>query len=254
MSFAREVATSTVADARRQFADRNIELPQAVHDAVAVLDRIATNMPVQPSTTAVREAILRGDDAETVNALLLQDLAFTKLRSSATQARTDAAISVLRALRAAHDDIYPQLKDLADKKIEHLEVVARLEGVELSDLVGAGRHSEAQALVSVDAAAAELNKLYDLYVLLVEGGYASLRVDDVDCSRWQDPRPVERHHRGDETLAESFVNGLRHGAVLRYPTAEEAREAAAPIARRLHEEWARQVELQRAQGHTVAFA
>jgi hypothetical protein len=247
----REAAVYRVQGGRKQVADRGIKFPKAVLDALAVFDRIEADTPRQPSQTAIREAILTGADQDEINALLLADLGAQRLRGEHAQARIDSAVRVLRAIRAAHDDIYPQLKALADMQIAHLEAVARLDGARLEDLVRAGRHDDAQALATVDVAAAELNTLWsmrDTFIVDRNGTTVGM----VNCSRWRDPRPVERHHRGDETLAQSLVNGLRNGGELWYPTHAEAIAAAEPIDANARAAAQRLAEIQRAQGFTVA--
>jgi hypothetical protein len=82
---------------------------------------------MQPSQTAIREVIVAGRLAMKIDRLLLADLGAQRLRVEHGQARIDAALLVLQAISAAHDDIKPQLKALADKAISHLEAVARLD-------------------------------------------------------------------------------------------------------------------------------
>jgi hypothetical protein len=56
-------------------------------------------------------------------------------------------------------------------------------------------------------------------------------VDNVDCTEWDDPRKPHHHARGNDSLAEGYVRGLRAGGGrLWFPTKDEALAAAEPIA------------------------
>lgn len=247
----RDNAVYKVSGGRKQFAERGIEFPQVVADALAVLDRIEAETPKTPSQTAIREAILAGTTGDNVDRLILADLGAQRLRTEHEQARIEAALLALRAIRGAHDAIYPQLKAQADRAIAHLEAVARMDGARLEDLVRDGRHDDAQLLVSVEATATELSQLWtmrDSYLFDRNGATVGM----IDCSRWRDPRISSHHSRGDETLVQVLIKGLRRGGELWFPTQGEAIAAAEPIVAESERKASELAAKQRAQGFTVA--
>ena len=188
-------------------------------------------------------------DQDTINALLLQDLGVSRLQTEHNQARIEAALSVLRAIRAAHDNLYPQLKVLADKQIQHLEAVAALDTTDVMTLVRAGDHKGAQFVAEVDVVAAELDAIYSLrdgYV--VRGGSDAMRVGSVDASRWRDP---ERPGRGN-SIAEQFLNGLHRGNTLWFPTPAEAVATAQPVYDKLQRKAEQAAQVRRNQNRNAA--
>ncbi len=159
----------------------------------------------------------------------MADLGHARLAAEHQQARIDAALAVLNTIRAAHDEIFPQLKSLADKAIEHMHAVADLDSRDVMQLVRAGDHKAAQLVAETDTIAAELEALYQLRDgHLTPGGLESMRLGHgVDASRWRDGAP-HKSGKGD-TPAARFLDGLTRGNKLWYPTQAEAVEAARPI-------------------------
>ena len=250
----RNNAVYRTADVRRKLADRGIGLPEEAAAAAANLDRIRATRPVQPEPNAVRDAILNDAEPAEIDRLLLAELGAARRLAAHNQAEIDAATRTLRQIRDGHNEIYPQLKQRADEAIAHIDAVAGLDGASLDALVRDGRHDDAKLLVNVTAAAAELQVLYELYAgYLADGGYQGMAPEGVNCSRWRDPRPVERHHRGDESVAEVFVHGVRCGGQLWYPTQAEAIAAAAPIAAEVRKAAAAVAETRSTQGGIAAF-
>ena len=206
-----------------------IVLPELVAAAVHRLDRITNSAPKQPAADAIRAAIFDGADQDNINALLLQDLGYARLAAEHQQARVDAALAVLQTIHDAHDDIYPQLKALADKQIEHLHTVAQLDTRDIMALVRTGEHKAAQAVAETNSIAAELDALYQLRDgYLVPGGLETMRPGHgVDATRWRDGNP-HKAGKGD-TPATRYLDGLvRCGNTLWYPTQAEAIDAARP--------------------------
>lgn len=223
----RENFTARADDAIRQFTARGIDLPPAVVDAIAVLDRVRDTRPAAPPQTALRDMILAGADRADIDAALLADLGSLRLNQEWSQAIANAAGLVLRAIRDEHDPIFEQLKALADAQIEHVTAVAGFGGETLESLVRSGRHKDAQRLAEVDVAAAELVALWNIRDQYLTDGADTLRVGGWDCTRWCDERPVD-HHAG------SFQPGVTAhllGGQLWYPTAAEAIEAAELVVR-----------------------
>jgi hypothetical protein len=156
---------------------------------------------------------------------------------------------VLRAVRESHDTLFPQLKDLADKEIQHLDAVAALDTRDMMALVRRGDHHGAQLVAEVDTVAAELEALYELRDgYITPGGYEAMRLGHVDASRWRNP---ERPGRGD-TPAESFLDGLASRNRLWFPTAAEAVEEARPFYEKANRKAAHDAEIRREQNHAAA--
>src|ERR1700739_43642 len=218
-----------VRDVLKQFDQRGIAVGDGVNTAVAVLDRIEDAPRTQSEHPAIREAILADADGDEIEALLLQELGFERLRSEHARARITAAVRVLSAILRARDELHPQLRELADDAIANLNVVAGIGSASLDTLVRDRRVKEAQALAEVGIVAAELDALYSLRDrFLVPGGVQALSVGHVNASRWRDPIVAE-HHASGRTLAEQYISGLRAGVELWSSTPEEAVEVAQPI-------------------------
>jgi hypothetical protein len=246
---ARDNAVYQARGALEQLGQRNIDLPDSVTAEVAVLDRINAAPPMRPSTTALREAMLAGASEDEINALLLQDLGFARLQVEHNQAKIDAALIVLRAIRNAHDYLYPQLKALADKQIEPPEAVAALDTVDVMQLVRVGDHRAAQLVAGVDVVAAELDALYSIRDgYLAAGGYEAMRLGPVDASRWRDP---EHAGRGN-SVADRFLDGLRNGNQLWFPTKTEARAAAQPVYDKLQHQAEQAAKIRRQRNRNAA--
>lgn len=255
MSAARNDTTVLQIDGvRRLLADRDVELPEEVFDSFLLVDRIVEATPQQPSITAVRELYLSGVGADKINAALLADLAATKNRTEHAQAHIIAAKRTRQALLDNAEELHTQLAALAAVQISHLEAVADLDGATLDALVRDGRHDDAQALVGVDVAAAELVTLWDIRdtSLWTRDG---AQVGQFDCSRWRDPRPVERLNWGaSETLADRLIRGLRAGGELWYPTQSEAVKAAEQLDVRARQAAASAAAQREPVGHVYGYA
>jgi len=209
----RSTAPFNVRDVLKQFAARNIEVPQSVNDAVAVFDRVEAATPQEPEHDAIRKAVLADADDDEINALLLADLGSTRLRAEYGQARIDATGRVLRTILRAADELHPQLRERADEGIAKLSTVADLGGASLDTLVRERRVKDAQALAELDIVATELDALYQLRdrFLTPGGGQAfSAGSGSVNAGRWRDPIAAQHYATGN-TLADQFVSGLRGG-------------------------------------------
>ncbi len=221
-------------DTVRKLEARGITIPKAVTAAVDNMRRIEAERPGARDPRELRELILNGAGADTLNAAILADLGASKLNAAYQEAALDAGVRVGRALRDAHDELHPQLAELAAVQIDILERVARLPaGTRLQDLVAAGdRQDDAHALATAEVAATELDALYELRAGLWEGGHAAAIVDGADCTTWRDPR-VAQHHAQLTTRADYYVTALRGGSALWFPDLDAAIGAAEPIAREL---------------------
>lgn len=217
--------------ALKEFAARGINMPDNVNSAVAILERVTTDRPVKPPTDALRKLIVDGADQTDIDAALLADLGHQRLFVEYQQAELDAARIVLRELRNSNDSLFPQLEKRAGGAIKTLETVAGLGDVDLAALVREGRHDDAAALVEVETVGQELKHLYELRNgYLVPGGYTAMVPDGIDCTEWRDPRPTKHHGRGNDTVVQAYVRGLRAGGQLWFPDMDEALSAAEPIA------------------------
>jgi hypothetical protein len=158
---------------------------------------------------------------------VLAELGHPRWAAEHRQALLDAAVAVLAAIRADEDGhIFDQLKQLADKQIEHLEAVALLPTTDVMQLVRDGNHKGAQLVAESDTAATELEMLYGLRDDFLSGGLDKMRLGHVDCSRWRDP---DKPGRG-ATPAERCVDGLiEQENELWFPTRDQALNAARPI-------------------------
>ncbi|WP_139818531.1 hypothetical protein [Mycobacterium celatum] len=222
----RENALYNVHPVLKQLADRNIDLPDTVTAAAATLARIENSRPAEPPTDAIRRAILDAADQDTLDRLVLAELGHSRLAAEHRQAILDAAVAVMSAIRAEHDTIFAQLAALAHKQIEHLEAVAQLPTTDVMQLVRDGNHKGAQLVAGTDAAATELEVLYDLRDDFLSGGFDKMTLGHVDCSRWRDP---DKPGRG-ATPAERCLDGLiEQENELWFPTRDQALDAARPI-------------------------
>jgi hypothetical protein len=251
----RSTAPFNVRDVLKQFAARNIEVPQSVNDAVAVFDRVEAATPQEPEHDAIRKAVLADADDDEINALLLADLGSTRLRAEYGQARIDAAGRVLRTILRAADELHPQLRERADEGIAKLSTVADLGGASLDTLVRERRVKDAQALAELDIVATELDALYQLRdrFLTPGGGQAfSVGSGSVNAGRWRDPIAAQHYATGN-TLADQFVSGLRGGAGLWFPTLDEALAVAEPIYDELQRQAEQTAARRRSEGGLHAF-
>lgn len=232
----RDGAQSRADSAINRLTSRGIELPSVVSEAATTLTRVRAARPAQPNVFALRDLILAGADQSEVDAEILARLGHSQHVAAWNEAAISAAVAVCRAMWDAHDELHSELKQRADVQIEHLQAVAALnEGDTLETLVVAGRHADAEKVVTVDVAAAELNALYETYQgYVVPGGPDAMLAGGADCTRWHDPRPVDHHGHNTPhapTVTEAFLGGLKVGGELWFPSQSEALAAAEPIVR-----------------------
>jgi hypothetical protein len=227
-----DTAPYTAREGLKQFAARGIKMPDNVNTAVATLERVTAARPVKPPVDALRKLIVNDASQAEINALLLDDIGHQRLFMEYQQAEIDAARILLREIRNAEDTLFPQLKKLAQKATTALETVAMLgDAADLATLVRDGRHDDARAVVDSETVGQELRHLYELRDnFLIAGDRRAMLVDNVDCSQWTDPRKPNHHGRGNDTIAQAYVRGLRAGGQLWYPDKSEALNAAQPIA------------------------
>jgi hypothetical protein len=250
----RSGTTYRARNAVSQLASRSIPLPDSITAAVADLDRIESATPREPDRTAIRQAIVAGANTDEINDLVLAELAFTRLRGEYLQAAMIAAQGILAAVRAESDHLHAELAARANTAIGQLAAVAALDGASLETLVRDGRHDDAQALVEVDVAGAELQALYEFRdSYLTPGGPESARAGHINCTQYRDPRIAARHHRADLDVTGNYLRALRQGAELWFPTPEEALAAAAPIYAQWEREAVHAANKQRDVGSVVAF-
>ena len=213
---------------------RGIDQPAPVADAVAVLDRIEDDKPAEPEQLALHDAIVAGATPDELNAVVLAELGSHRIRTAFEQARLTAAVDVLRAVLDSRHEIHEHLAAQAAGLIEKLEAIAALDDAKLDTLIREGRHDDARLLADKEIVGQELSELHQLRDLYLTPPGVEVRPSGVDCTIWVDPRKAPHLH-GD-TRADVFLDGIRKGAQLHYPSAEQAAEAAAPIARRMAQE------------------
>ena len=85
-------------DAVTEFGARDIDLPERVTDAIALMNRVGAAKPTKPNPTEIREAIIEGAAQDELDRLLLADAVATKLASEWAQAHIDTAGGVLSAV------------------------------------------------------------------------------------------------------------------------------------------------------------
>ena len=225
---------------------RGIEQPHTVAQAVAVLDRIEADKPAEPHPQALHDAIVAGATPDELDAIVLRDLGSHRIRTAFEQARLTAAVAVLRAILDARDEIHAHLAEQAATLIGKLEAIAALDDARLDTLIREGRTGDARALADKEIVGQELSELHQLRDLYLTPPGVDVRPSGVDCTVWVDPRKAAHLH-GD-SRADVFLDGIRRGAQLWYPSAEQAAEAAAPIAARLAREAQQRKEAQHGLG------
>jgi len=165
-------------------------------------------------------------------------VASAHVRSAYMQAAQTAAQAVLRSILDAAGPIHEQLAAQAAENISQLERIAAQGNASLADLVRDGDTDAARLHADRELIGTELLNLYNVRdTALFPGGLQAARVGHFDCTRWVDPNAPEHHHRSG-TITEGFIGGLQVGGRLWFPTAQLAKEAAAP----LFDEWQRGAE------------
>lgn len=225
---------------------RGIPLTASIDAAVDVLDRVEAGLPPEPSPTALHDAVLAGADAEHLDGLVLKELGHSRIRAAYAQAKLSAAVQVLRAVIADRHELHPHLAERAAECIDTLKQCASIDAP-LDSLIRSGRTGDAKALADKELAGRELAELFQLRDIHLTPEGIDARPAGVDCTQWVNPGKVSHLH-GD-TPADRYVNGLRRGGELHYPTPEQAAELAAPIAAELAEAAERRRERQHGIGH-----
>ncbi|ADT97881.1 hypothetical protein [Mycolicibacterium gilvum] len=215
--------------ARKLLADldhHGVQLDGQVLDALTHLDRVEAEKPAEPDPQALHDAIVAGASTADLDALVLTELGSHRIRAAYAQARLTAAVRVLAAVLTDRDQIHAQLADKAADCIDKLERIAALDAP-LDTLIREGRHDDARLLADAHITGETLNQLYQLRDLALIPASADLRPYSLDVSRWRNPDKVAHGH--GTTATELFVDGLRRGGTLWYPSADEQAEALAPL-------------------------
>lgn len=217
MSFNRDAAAPHRArEATKQLRERGVKLPKLVGDALATLDRIEASRPPAADTGAIRDLFLAGNtDADALHAAALAELAQDLVRTGHGQAVQHAAFAVLDAIADAANEIHAALAKLAGQHIDRLTKAAAIDTA-LDALIRSGRAADAEVIATAEIDARELDALYrwrDRYLS------PSNRRPVLDVTRWREP----------DFGGHAFIDGLRAGGTLWYPTAAEAAELAAEL-------------------------
>lgn len=189
-----------------ELTELGIKLPKPVADALAALDRIGR--PTTPAPGAMVAAVLDGADETELHRLALAELAEPLVRDAYGRAGIVAADDVAAAIRASRNEIHAGLAKLATSAIDTLTAAASID-VGLEDLIRSGRHTDAEKVVAADLTAATLDRLYRTRERLLwpRGRYPSAAV-----TRW----------RETEYAGHGFLEGLRAGGTLWFPSFDEA--------------------------------
>lgn len=208
-----------------------VKLPKSVADAAAVLDRIEAEAPTEPAPNAVSEAILNDEPADVIDALIAQHLGYDHHQQQHMRAMDTAGARILTAILSEADDIHAQLATQAGKLIEDIHAAAEV-NAPVDQLVRDGRTKDARLVATADANVAQLQTLYGLRNQYLARGVQATSVGDVEAGVWEDPELADHHHRQQPTTFGTWAIIIRAGGRLWFPTPEQAREVAAPIAER----------------------
>jgi len=208
---------------------RSIDFPTEVTEAIASWQRVTAGIPEVPKRKALTDAIIDGADDGTLASTLLAHLGGSILADAWRLAAGKAARVALDCIYEHRAIFHGQLGVLADDAIAHINRVAGLHGRSLNTLVREGRHDEARDVADIELQIKEFLTLIDIRNGYLVGDAHQLRVDGVDASMWKNIADVSNHIHGD-TQTEQILAGVRGGGILWYPTLEEARAAAQPVA------------------------
>lgn len=220
-------------DAIGEFADRAITIPNAVTAAVELLDRIVAARPSPPDPQTVRDLILDEAKPAAIDKALLNQVAAQHHRNAWAQAVEVADRRVLAAILDHREHLHAALREQAETIIDRILRCAPITEP-LAELIRQGRRDDADSVALLDGDAVELSNLYrvrDQY--LTPGRDATERraaydVGGYRCDVWRDPDRVE-HVPRQATVSGGYLEGIRAGGQLWFPTVEEAREAAQPL-------------------------
>lgn len=217
MAFNRDLASpQRVRTALSRFAELGITLPKTVIDARDALTKIEKAAPKPPAPGALAQAILDGASEDEQLRIAMIELTLNTRREGYSRARAAAAEAVFEAIRASKDEVHQSLSKLATAAIEKLRKTADVHDVPLEALVRAGRHKDAELIASANVVERQLEALYRLRQDLLW-----------PADRWL-VQPVDRWFHPDHA-GHGFIEGLRVGGRLWFPTFEEAAARAGDL-------------------------
>jgi hypothetical protein len=208
-------APQRVRTAVSRFHELGVKLPKAVTDAYATMVRLESPLQ-QPPRRALRDALIGGADLAGLQDIALADITAQPIETARLAARNHAAMLALDAVEASADQIHGQLAKLAQGAISKLKAAADVGDVPLDRLLRDGRAEDAQFIAVAEVTASELDRLYTLRDRLLWGKTRPVR----DVSRWTD----------DRYAGSTFIDSLRRGGELWFPTKDQAMRRAAEIA------------------------
>lgn len=215
--------------------DRGIELPPPAAEALALLQRINDRRPPRNPVNSddIAELYLSDADTQTIDAALIARHIGTAKAQGWEKARTSAGLRTLHALTQHHEPLTRELADRAAPIIGRLEHAASLATLNLEALIRNGHAADAEVAARITIDTAELNTLYTTRHTITprtsrddySGSYA---VNGIDCGMWRDPRTVPGSEHPCRS-PEHYLDALRAGAELWFPTHPEALAAARAI-------------------------
>jgi len=220
--------------ARQRVEDiaRYMTVPGEITDAIKHLDAVEAMQPEPVTTTDLADAYA-ARDTKRINALAVALATEQQRRAAWTEARARAGKAVMSAVTRNGDAIIAELADHAAPLNEQITAAAKVETHDVAVLLRAGRKEDADLVARLDLLAGDLTTLYSLRDHITAG--ADYGVGGIGCGVWRDPRPVTQAQAGRTTLpgtpAGRYVQGIRAGGQLWFPTPAEALAAAQRIYR-----------------------
>lgn len=190
-----------------RLSELGVKLAKPITDAFAVLERLEKPLQ-QPPRRALRDALIDGADLAELQAIALAELTAPAIENARLAARGHAAEAVMDAIEDSAASIHKQLAERAAGAIAKLKAAADVGDVPLDRLLRDGRTEDAQFVAVAEVTAGELDRLYTLRDRLLWNKTRPVR----DVSRWTD----------DRYAGCAFVDGLRRGGELWFPTKDEA--------------------------------
>lgn len=221
----RQLAPDSARKIAADLTRHGVAVPSDAADVLARLDALDAARPAAPEWDDLIDAFVTG--AKNTTELSTARIIATDLTNAHAEARIRVAQRALQAFTANGDALTLDLRKVAEPLIAKVTDAARLDSLEVADLIRSGRTADADAAAHYEMHAADLAALYALRDRVTRGA------DYMGCGLWKDPRPVtaaNELHTTPKTPAEAYRRGIRAGGELWFPTPAEAQTEGARIA------------------------
>lgn len=214
--------------AAKRLSRLGIDISEAASHWVERLLGLQRTRPEPQPHNEVAQMIANGAKESDIRAASAQHLSFDHRRTQHVEAERICGSNALHEILRDRVRLHNELAVTANELIEKIHVAARIDE-NLVELTRQGRGDEAYRLSVIESDTDELRECYEVRDMFLTVPGEHWKPGWWDCSQCSNPWDVAHHtigSRGDENLWDIWRASIRAGAILWFPSLEQARAAA----------------------------